>query len=352
MKKIILLAFLILILIIVWFAWQILKPSSLGQDFISGNGRIEATDIDIATKLPGKVIKVFTNEGEFVKAGQVLVQMQINILQAELEEAKAKHRLAINAFYNAEAQVAGRESDLAAADALVVQRENELDAAQRRFARTQALIKKGAISAQQFDDDRATVRTNEATLKAAKAQVKAASHAINAAKAQLIGAQSSVEAAAATVKRIEEEIDDSQLKAPRDAYVQYQVTEVGEMLPSGGKVFNLVDLTDIYMVFFLPEMAAGKVSAGSEVRIILDYAPNFPIPAKVTFVSDIAQFTPKTVETASERQKLMFRVKAKVDVAFLKANLPNIKTGLPGVAWIKLNPNAKWPKNLMLNTQQ
>jgi HlyD family secretion protein len=68
----------------------------------------------------------------------------------------------------------------------------------------------------------------------------------------------------------------------------------------------------------------------------------------VTFVASAAQFTPKTVETANERQKLMFRVKAQIDSALLQKHLPQIKSGLPGVAWLKLDANASWPNELMV----
>ena len=126
------------------------------------------------------------------------------------------------------------------------------------------------------------------------------------------------------------------------------MAQPGEVVSAGGKVLNLVDLSDVYMVFFLPETVAGKVALGSEVRIVLDAAPNYVIPAKVSFVSSTAQFTPKTVETASERQKLMFRVKANIDRELLKKHLKQVKTGLPGMAWLKLNPQAEWPNKLTL----
>lgn len=352
MKKLIIIAVAIITIIISWLAWLILKPSPLEQDFVSGNGRIEATEIDIATKLGGRIINIFADEGDFVKQGQVLVQMQINILEAERDEAKAQHQQAINAANSIAAQVSVRESDLAAAQALVVQRENELDAAQRRFARSQALLKKGAVSVQVFDDDRAAVRSCAAALNAAKAKVVAAQHVIDATKAQLIGAKSTIEATAATVTRVEAEIADSQLKAPRDARVQYRIAEPGEMLSSGGKVLNLIDINDVYMTFFLPETVVGRIALGSEARVVLDTAPDYVIPAKITFIASTAQFTPKTVETASERQKLMFRVKASIDHEVLKKHVEQIKIGLPGVAWIKLNPHATWPKNLMYPTKK
>ena len=85
---------------------------------------------------------------------------------------------------------------------------------------------------------------------------------------------------------------------------------------------------------------------GSEARIILDAAPNYVIPARISFVSSTAQFTPKTVETASERQKLMFRVKAQIPPELLQQHLKQVKTGLPGVAWLKLDAQAQWPAEL------
>ena len=117
-------------------------------------------------------------------------------------------------------------------------------------------------------------------------------------------------------------------------------------MAGGGKVLNLVDLSDVYMTFYLPEQAAGRVALGTPVRLVLDAAPDRPIPATISFVADVAQFTPKTVETESERQKLMFRVRARIDPALLRANIDQVKTGLPGVAYVQLDRTQSWPANL------
>jgi HlyD family secretion protein len=160
------------------------------------------------------------------------------------------------------------------------------------------------------------------------------------------GAKSTVDAAVATVTRIKVDIDDSSLVAPRDGRVQYRIAQPGEVLAGGGKVLNLVDLGDVFMTFFVPETAAGKLVMGSEVHIVLDAAPQYVIPARISFVASTAQFTPKTVETASERQKLMFRVKAQIDRELLQKHLTLVKTGLPGMVWIKLDAQAQWPAEL------
>ena len=188
--------------------------------------------------------------------------------------------------------------------------------------------------------------TSRAAVVASKAQVEAAKAAITAARAQVSGARATVNAAKATIARIEVDIKDSTLVAPRDGRVQYRIVQPGEVLGAGGKVLNLVDLGDVYMTFFVPETSAGKLPMGSEVHIVLDAAPQYVIPAKISFVASTAQFTPKTVETASERQKLMFRVKARIDRELLEKNLKQVKTGLPGMVWLKLDGQAQWPVEL------
>ena len=331
------------------YGWRSLHPARQGAALISGNGRIEATDFDVAAKTGGRVLDVLVKEGEFVKAGQPLAHMQVDLLQAQLDEAQARQRQAATAVDSANAQVAVRESDLAALRATITQRESELDLARRRLARSETLAKDGAASQQQLDDDRAKVKGADAALLAAKAQVTAAQSAITAARTQVAGAKAEVDAAAATVARIQADIKDSTLVAPRDGRVQYQVARTGEVVGGGGKVLNLVDLTDVYMTFFVPEVTAGQIGLGTEVHIVLDAAKQYVIPAKVSFVADTAQFTPKTVETASERQKLMFRVKARIDPALLQKHIQHVKTGLPGVAWVKVDPDAAWPANLAVN---
>jgi HlyD family secretion protein len=330
------------------YAWKQWQASHANEGLAGGNGRIEATEVDIATKLGGRVEEILVGEGDFVKAGEPLARMQITSLQAQYEEAVAGKDRAVHNVAASKAQVALRQSDHAAALAVVAQREADLDAAQRRLARSETLTREGASSAQELDDDRARVRGAQAALKAAQAQAAAAQAAITAAQAQVTGADSAVVAAQATVQRIAAELDDSTLLAPRDGRVQFRLAQPGEVLGAGGKVLNLVDLADVYMSFFLPETVAGRVALGSEVRIVLDAAPQFVIPAKVSFVSATAQFTPKTVETASERQKLMFRVKAQLDPQLLQKHLTQVKTGLPGQAWVLAEPGAQWPAHLQV----
>lgn len=326
--------------------WMILRPSNDHAGLVSGNGRIEATEINIATKLGGRVVEIMADEGDFVKAGQLLSKMQVEVLEAQRNEALAKKEQAVSAVAEAKAQVAVRKGDVATAEAVVKQRESELYGVQTRYVRSKALMEEHVISVQEFDNMTSEFDGKKAQLVSAQSQVIAAKAAVNAAEAQVVNSISGVAAAQATVARIEADIEDSHLKAPRNGRIQYRIAEPGEVLPAGGTVLSLVDLSDVYMTFFLPETIAGQVALGSDVRIILDAAPDSVIPAKVSFVASVAQFTPKTVETASERQKLMFKVKAKISPELLEKNIKMVKTGLPGVAWIKLNPEDKWPADM------
>ncbi|KKW68224.1 hemolysin D [Lampropedia cohaerens] len=331
-----------------WYVWQHQQTGAEEEGFVRSNGRIEATEVDVATKLAGRVADILVDEGDFVSSGQVVATMQVQTLEAQLREAQAQRRQALNAVATAEAQAAMREADKSALLAQVRQAESELDAARRRLARSETLAREGAASMQTLDDDRARASSAEAALAAVKAQVASADAAIVAARAQVVSARSQVDAVDATLERIQAEIDDSQLRAPRDGRVQFRVAQPGEVLGAGGRVLNMIDLSDVYMTFFLPTEAAGRVAIGAEVRIVLDAAPQYPIPAQVSYVASSAQFTPKTVETADERQKLMFRVRAQIDRELLREHLEYVKTGLPGVAWVRLDPSRSWPADLAL----
>lgn len=332
--------------------WSQLRPRGPGDGFVSGNGRIEAIEIDVATKIAGRLREVLVEEGDFVRAGQPLARMDTDVLRAQRDEAAAQLAQAQAAIRTAEYQVTQRRSEHASAQATVGAHVAARDAARKRYARTQTLAERGSVSQQALDDARAEIDGQQATVAAAQAQVAAAKAAIETALSQVTSAHSAADAATATIARIDADIADSTLVSPRDGRVQYRVAQPGEVLGVGGNVLNLVDLGDVYMTFFLPETVAGKVALGADAHIVLDAAPQYVIPAKVSFVAAVAQFTPKTVETASERQKLMFRIKAQIDRELLRKHLAQVKTGVPGVAWIKLDPAAAWPASLAIKVPE
>jgi HlyD family secretion protein len=326
--------------------WQAYSQRGLPEWIASGNGRIEAVEIDISTKVPGRIKDILVHEGDFVKAGQILARMDTEQLEAQRRQAQAQLQRAAISVDTAKSLVAQREAEQRAALALVAQREAQLDAAVRKLARSEELIKTNATSQQVLDDDRAAAQGAKAAVGAAQAQFAATEAAISAAKAQVIDAGAAVDAAHAAIESIVADINDSVLKSPRDGRVQYRVAEPGEVLAAGGRILNLVDLGDVYMTFFLSAAKAGRVAIGAEARLALDAVPQYLVPARISFVSAVAQFTPKTVETEEERQKLMFRVKARISEELLRKYIEQVKTGLPGVAYVNLDPKMEWPESL------
>ncbi len=320
MKKLVIILVIIAVAGLGFYTFKSWRENAIYRNpaFTSGNGRLEATEVSIAAKNAGKIENVFVDEGDYVKKNQHLAQMQTNVLDAELAQAKA--------------MILVKEAELASAKAGVMHKQSNYDNAKKRYDRAKSLYASKAVSQQTYENDESLFKGASAELASANAKVKQAEAAIVAAKAD--------------AQRIQADIDDCKLTAPLEGRIQYKVAEPGEILSSGGRVLNLVDLTDVYMTFFVPEMVAGKIRIGADVRILLDALPEIPIPAKISYVASTAQFTPKTVETRVERQKLMFRVKARIAPELLKKYVTIVKTGLPGVAWVRLDPEAQWPEFL------
>jgi HlyD family secretion protein len=303
------------IAVTVWW-FYLRKP--LDDRFAFGNGRIEATEVDVATKLQGRVSEILVDEGDMVDVGQVVARMDTRSLAAQLMQV--------------EANVLQARGELSNDKFVVAQRKSQSVLAKKNLARADTLRKKGIISEQDYDTHWASKKTAEDALAASEAQVAAT--------------EAKIEANLAETELIKSEIDDSVLKSPIRGRVEFRLAEPGEVLPSGGKVLTLMKLTDVYMTVFLPETQVGRVALGAEARIIIDAAPNYVIPAHVSFVASEAQFTPKQVETRTEREKLMFRVKVQIPPEILTKYEQYVKTGVPGVAYIRLDSDAEWPEDL------
>lgn len=356
--------------------WWRLRSADSTAAFAAGNGRIEATEYDIASKQAGRIAKVLVAEGDIVEKDQVLVQMDVAELQTDLRQAEAALRQARedknqalaavtqreSDIRQAAASVRQRESDISQLRAAVAQRESEAALAAKEYERAKALVAKEFISKEQYDQEstrkqtaeaalaqeRARGQSMEAALALEQARVQSAEAALKGAHIQVAQRDAAIDGAAARTQKIKTIIDDSVLKTPIRGRVLYRLAEPGEVLGAGGKVLTVLDLTDVYMTIFLPTSMAGRLNVGAEARIIVDAAPEYVIPATVSFVAPRSQFTPKDVETKSEREKLMFRVKVRIAPELLLKHFTKVKTGLPGVAHVRLAANAEWPKNLQV----
>lgn len=297
-----------------WYWWQH-SQAGLPAGIASGNGRIEADEIAIATKFSGRVAEILADEGDMVAAGQVVARMDTRDLEAAMSRDEARLRQARRALDEARANVD--------------QQRTRVELAQRELDRTRALVRRGFATEELFDQRRQQLDGASAELAAAEARAGQAEHALDAAAHDLHLDQVN--------------IADNTLVAPKDGRIQYRLANVGEVLSAGGKIYTMLDTSYVYMDVFLPTADAGRAVLGTDARIVLDALPNVPIPATVVFVATQAQFTPKTVETRAERDKLMFRVRVRIDPALLRAHDKEVRSGLPGVAYVRLDPAAGWP---------
>jgi HlyD family secretion protein len=294
--------------------WKI-KQSALPAGFASGNGRLEAKLVDVAAKEPLRVKEILVDEGDLVEPGQVLVRMDTVTLDAELAEAKAN--------------VMASQERLAIAKAAILRAKSEIELARIEVERARKLVEERAGSQRDYDVRKTKLETTTASLDEEEAKLQTALQ--------------EVEVAQANVETIQTRIDDATLKSPVRGRVLYRLAEVGEVLAAGGKALTLVNLEDVYMEIFLPAEQAAKVKIGAEARMMGDNQSGRSVAGYVTFVSPEAQFTPKQVETRSERDKLMFRVKIKMPEELVSSYIEYIKTGVRGVGYVKLDDSAVWP---------
>jgi HlyD family secretion protein len=285
---------------------------------VKTNGRIEATEVDVAAKYPGRLATVSVNEGDEVTAGQVVATISSPETEAQLRGAQA--------------QLLKAKQSLAEVVALIAQRKSDLDFARPDYERGKTLLDHGNIPQQVVDQRRNKLEAAEAGYVAANAQRDQAAAAIKAAEAD--------------VERLQSILVDLVLVSPRSGRVQYRLARAGEVVAAGQRVLTILDLNDVYMTIYLPANVAGPLMLGDEARTILDPIPQYVLPNTISFVATEAQFTPKSVETAEEREKLMFRVKLQADPQVINKYYRQVKTGVRGLGFVRTDPKIPWPAEL------
>lgn len=298
--------------------WQEYRRDTVPDGFARANGRVEATQIEIASKLPGQLLEVLAREGDDVAAGQVLARVESEELAAQLR--------------GAESEVSRLQKGVAQAEAELARLRSQTAYERNELSRVQKVFEKGFAAKDK--------------LEAQQTRYAAAQSAERAAHAAVDGAKDATRTARAEIDRLNSLLLHAELTAPKAARVQYRLAEPGEILASGGRVLTLIDLDDVYMTVFLPAADAGRLAIGAEARLVMDAAPEYVFPAAVSFVAADAQFTPKSVETQSEREKLMFRVKLVVAPDLVQRFRAQVKPGLRGIAYVRVRADAEWPAEL------
>lgn len=317
MKKIIAIAVVAALAAGGWYYWQQQSQNELPEGFAGSNGRLELNRFDVASLYGGRVKSMLVEEGGEVKTGDALAELSSDTSSSQLDAAKAQKQRAQEAVARADAEIKAYQQQ---------QKVAQLD-----FNNAQNLKRDDLVSDSEVSKRRAALNGASASVNAARAARAEAQAAVAAAQAQIDGAASAN--------------NDMVIRSPIDGVVEYKITEAGNVIGAGTKVVSLLDPADVSMNVFLPNAQMSRLKVGDEARIVLDgIAAVFP--AKITFIASDAQFTPKSVETQSEREKLMFKVKLKVPSETALQYKGVLKGGLTGNGYVRLNGQDEWPQQL------
>lgn len=371
------------------------------EGFASSNGRLQLQNIDVASLRAGRVSQVLVHEGDLVEKGTPLVTLSSEELDTQLQGAEAA-KLQAEA---AKSQAEGRKSQAQAAkaraegavtramgtekraeggyartqggvnqaDAVIAAKKAQLQIALDNLNNTKALRKDDLVSIAELQqreqayqaakaevlaaqaakaqaaaggtEAQAGIAEAQSGIAEAKAAVAEAQAGINQAQAGIEQAQAGINQAQSQINRVKSIQSDMYVRAPQAGRVEYRIVEVGNVIAPGSKVVTLVDPNDVYLEIFLPTDSSNQVQIGSPARIVLD-GIKAVLPAKVSFVANQSQFTPKSVETKNEREKMMYRVKLSLDPQVASRYQTLLKGGMTAQGYVQLDPSKAWSKDL------
>ena len=371
------------------------------EGFASSNGRLQLQNIDVASLRAGRVSQVLVHEGDLVEKGTPLVTLSSEELDTQLQGAEAAKLQAEAAKLQAEgrksqAQAAKARAEGAVtramgtekraeggyartqggvnqADAVIAAKKAQLQIALDNLNNTKALRKDDLVSIAELQqreqayqaakaevlaaqaakaqaaaggtEAQAGIAEAQSGIAEAKAAVAEAQAGINQAQAGIEQAQAGINQAQSQINRVKSIQSDMYVRAPQAGRVEYRIVEVGNVIAPGSKVVTLVDPNDVYLEIFLPTDSSNQVQIGSPARILLD-GIKAVLPAKVSFVANQSQFTPKSVETKNEREKMMYRVKLSLDPQVASRYQTLLKGGMTAQGYVQLDPSKAWSKDL------
>ncbi len=342
----------LLLILIISIVLPKLKKTRTPEGIIVGSGRVEGDEIELSPKIPGKVIKLFVDEGDRVKKGEVVALLKSKEYEARVSQAKAnleafKKRCSA-AMYDwlltkksveIEIERAKKELDVAKHRMLVAKANYEKAASD--FKRFRNLYREKAISKSKFEEIKRIYETSREAYQASMKGVDIARKNLLLAmdKMKLVKSKESiykamkdeVKRAEAVLKEAEAYLEDTEIRSPIDGVVLEKLVEPGEVVSSGTPIFVVVNLEKLYLKMFIDEKNIGRVALGMPARIYVDAYPKRPFDAYVCFVAQRAEFTPKEVETFTERVHHVFAVKLCVK----NNKLGLLKPGMPADGVVK-----------------
>lgn len=334
-----------------WQVWQVrMQEQTLPPGLVQSNGRLELERFDVASLYPGRVVSMLVTEGDDVVRDQVIAELSSTQVESQVSGAQAAVQRARELVARAEAGEAQAKQAVARAEAEIAayreqQKVAKLELGNAQKMRRDKLVSATEVSKRQADHDRASAAVKAAEAARAEARAAVAQMQAQVAEAHAGVAQAQAQVTAATSAR-----DDMQIRTPKDGRVEYRMAEEGSVIAAGSKLVSVLDPGEAFMHIFLPNAQMSALKVGDEARIVLD-GVDAVWPATVSFIASEAQFTPKSVETQNEREKLMFKVKLKMpgDIALQHKGL--LKGGMTGNGYVR-SAALPWPENLAVRLPQ
>ena len=296
------------------------------------SGYVEATEVRVAAEVGGRLLEVKVAEGDRVTAGDVVARIdtsdvELTIRRAEAERAQAQAQLALlragsrqEDIRQASAQQQSAESDVRAAQA-------ELQAAAADLERFEGLLRVNAGSVKQRDDARTRRDVAQARVRGAQERAQAASDALARVRAgarpqEIDAASARVAAVEAQIASLQKNAADAVVKAPVGGIVTSRLLDTGEMAAPHASIAVVTDLDHAWANIYVDERLVPQLKIGQAATIVTDAGQR--LPGTITFISPKAEFTPRNVQTAEERSKLVYRIKITADnkAGVLKPGMP------------------------------
>lgn len=324
--------------IAVWWYYPGREGAGNGRIFVSG--AIEATEVDLSFRISEKIQELKIEEGDRVKAGQVVAKLNTKTLTAQQKSARADLRAA-QAVLD-ELETGSRQEDIEMARAELKAAESRMHNAQSEHDRHEPLFQQGAISASSMDSRSLALKVALADFNRAKKRLE---ELVTGPRPEQIRAASArVDTARWNVRRLQLDLDDSSLISPIDGVILVKAREEGEVVLPGATVATVARVDEVWLKGYVSEKDLGRLKLAQKVEVTTDTYPDKRYIGRVTFISSRAEFTPKNVQTKEERIKQVYRV---------KVTIPNpdyeLKIGMPAEGWIltgeaanrEKGPNAK-----------
>ncbi|HTR81833.1 MAG TPA: efflux RND transporter periplasmic adaptor subunit [Bacteroidota bacterium] len=293
---------------------------------IEASGTLEAVEVNVSSKVAGQIQSLFVDEGSAVKAGDTLAILDHSTTEIQLAQAKAGVDLA-DAQYQLLVNGARRE-DLRLAEESMRQATSSFNLAKDDYQRTQSLYASHSVTKQQLDDAKSRFTIAQAAEASAQQNIDKLQHF--ARPEDLAAAKARLDQAKASADLLRKQISDSYIISPVSGTVTHKPVEMGELAGVGTVIVTVSQLDVLNLMIYVGDTELGKVKLGGAADVVIDTYPNKTFPAKVIYISPIAEFTPKNVQTKEDRTKLVFGVKLEIDN---KSGV--LKGGMPADAYLK-----------------